>query len=152
MLVTPEIGARVWLRGVAVAGEALTVPDAAGEFEVQLGALHTRVRLQQVERIETASGVIVEAISLPPLPEAPEEIEVRGRRLDEALPAVEAFLDDAARAGRGRVRIIHGRGTGTLRQAVRELLASHPLVTGHEGGGAREGGEGVTVVFLASTR
>ena len=152
VLAAPEIGARVWLRGVAVAGEALSVPDDRGEFDVQLGALRTRVRLPQVERIETASGEIVEAISVPPLPEAPEEIEVRGHRLDEALPAVEAFLDDAARAGRERVRIIHGRGTGTLRQAVRALLASHPLVTSYEGGDTREGGEGVTVVYLAATR
>ena len=152
VLAAPEVGARVWLRGVAVAGEALSVPDDRGEFDVQLGALRTRVRLPQVERIETASGEIVEAISVPPLPEAPEEIEVRGHRLDEALPAVEAFLDDAARAGRERVRIIHGRGTGTLRQAVRALLASHPLVTSYEGGDTREGGEGVTVVYLAATR
>ena len=152
VLAAPEVGARVWLRGVAVAGEALSLPDDRGEFDVQLGALRTRVRLPQVERIETASGEIVEAISVPPLPDAPEEIEVRGRRLDEALPAVEAFLDDAARAGRERVRIIHGRGTGTLRQAVRALLAGHPLVTSYEGGGTREGGEGVTVVYLAATR
>ena len=152
VLATPEVGARVWLRGVAVAGEALSVPDAGGEFDVQLGALRTRVRLQQVERIETSGGQIVEAISVPPLPDAPEEIEVRGRRLDEALPTVEAFLDDAARAGRERVRIIHGRGTGTLREAVRVLLREHPLVVSYEGGGTREGGEGVTVAYLASTR
>jgi DNA mismatch repair protein MutS2 len=152
VLAAPEVGARVWLRGVAVAGEALSVPDEAGEFDVQLGALRTRVRLPQVERIETRSGEVIEAVTLPPIPEAPEEVEVRGRRIDEALPAVEAFLDDAARAGRERVRIIHGRGTGTLRQAVRGLLDGHPLVTSYEGGGTREGGEGVTVAYLAATR
>ena len=65
---------------------------------------------------------------------------------------MEAFLDDAARAGRERVRIIHGKGTGALRRAVRELLARHPLVTGYESGTPQEGGEGVTVALLAHVR
>ena len=57
-LPAPEVGARVWLRGVSVAGEALSEPNAAGEFEVQLGSLRTRVRLPQVERMETTDGVV----------------------------------------------------------------------------------------------
>jgi DNA mismatch repair protein MutS2 len=50
------------------------------------------------------------------------------------------------------VRIIHGKGTGVLRQAVRDLLRQHPLVTEFEGGGSAEGGEGVTVAVLATAR
>ena len=149
----PEAGARVWLRGVAVAGEALGAPDEAGEFEVQLGALRTRVRPGQVERVEAAPGAPPHAVSAPPPPsDAPGEIEVRGRRIDDALPAVESFIDDAARAGREHVRIVHGRGTGVLRQAVRALLDAHPLVAGYEGGGAREGGEGVTIARVVAAR
>ena len=151
-LVAPEVGSRVWLRGVSVAGEALSEPNEAGEFEVQLGMLRTRVRLPQVERIEQPGGEVIEALTLPPAPSAPEEIEVRGHVVAEAIPAVEAFLDDAARAGRERVRIIHGKGTGVLRGAVRELLDRHPLVTGYESGSRHEGGEGVTVALLASVR
>ena len=148
-LPAPEVGARVWLRGVSVPGEALGEPNADGEFEVQLGALRTRVRLPQVERIETADGAVALPIATPPMPEAPEEVEVRGRRIEEGLVAVESFIDDASRAGRERVRIIHGRGTGAMRQAVRGLLDGHPLVVSYEGGGSREGGEGVTIVRLA---
>ena len=151
-LATPEVGSRVWLRGVSVAGEALSLPNESGEFDVQLGVLRTRVRLAQVERIEQPGGEIVEAVRLPPAPSAPEQIEVRGQVVAEALPAVEAYLDDAARAGRERVRIIHGKGTGVLRGAVRELLARHPLVTGYESGSPHEGGEGVTVALLAAVR
>ena len=80
---------------------------------------------------------------------APQEVEVRGRTIDEALPVVEQFLDHAARVGHARVRVIHGRGTGTLRRAVRELFDRHPLVTSYETAEPREGGEGVTVAFLA---
>jgi len=73
---------------------------------------------------------------------------VRGERLDEAIPHVEQFLDAASRSGPGRVRVIHGRGTGTLRRAVRELLDKHPLVTGYETAEPKEGGEGVTFAVL----
>ena len=151
-LPAPEVGSRVWLRGIGSPGEALSEPDAAGEFEVQLGALRTRVRLVQVERIEQPDGEVIVAIRTPPAPSAPEQIEIRGQIVAEALPSVEAFLDDAARAGRERVRIIHGKGTGALRRAVRELLAGHPLVTGYESGTSQEGGEGVTVALLAHVR
>ena len=73
---------------------------------------------------------------------------MRGQTLDEALPRVEEFLDHAARAGRARVLLIHGKGTGTLRRAVRELLDRHPLVTRYETAERGEGGEGVTVAYL----
>jgi DNA mismatch repair protein MutS2 len=147
-----EPGQTVWLRGIPSAGEALTAPDEQGELTVQLGPLRTRVRLQQVERVEhgppSRAAVAVRTTTAPP-PAAGPEIEVRGQRLDEALPEVERYLDQASRAGLGRVRVIHGRGTGTLRRAVRDMLEHHPLVTGFEGADRREGGEGVTIVFLA---
>ncbi|MYB42771.1 MAG: endonuclease MutS2 [Chloroflexi bacterium] len=148
----PEIGSQVWLRGIGSPGEALSEPDEAGEFQVQLGALRTRVRLAQVERIEQPDGEVIVAVRTPPAPSAPEQIEIRGQIVAEALPSVEAFLDDAARAGRERVRIIHGKGTGALRSAVRELLDRHPLVTAYETGTRQEGGDGVTVALLAAVR
>ncbi|MEE8338457.1 MAG: endonuclease MutS2 [Dehalococcoidia bacterium] len=150
-----EPGASVWLRGIGSPGDVLTAPNDEGEFEVLLGALRTRVDLEQVERVEphapdreTPRPAILPA----PPTDARDEVEIRGHRVDEALPAVERFLDLAARAGHGRVRVIHGRGTGTLRHAVRELLERHPLVTRYETAEPREGGDGVTVAFLASTR
>ena len=148
--ITP--GATIWLRGVAVPGEALSEPDDQGEFEVQLGSLRMRVRLEQVESInETKQGELTQNLLLPPTPSVPSEIEVRGQRIDEAISHVEQFLDAASRSGHSRVRLIHGRGTGTLRHAVRELLDKHPLVTGYETAHSNEGGVGVTVANLAST-
>ena len=147
-----EPGRAVWLRGVSLPGEVLTEPNDVGEFDVQLGALRTRVRVQQVLRSEAWEHGASVVSSPPPPPPVPFEVELRGQTLDEALPAVEQFLDQAARSGHGRVRVIHGRGTGTLRRAVRELLERHPLVTSFEPADSREGGEGVTVAFLAGTR
>jgi len=89
-------------------------------------------------------------VSAPPPPaHARDEIEVRGMTLDEALPLVEEHLDAAFRAGLRHLRIVHGKGSGTLRRAVRELLSSHPLVKSYRPAEPREGGEGVTVVEVA---
>ena len=145
-------GAVVYLRGVSVPGEALSDPDERGEFDVQLGALRTRARLEQVEQAHAPDAAEPRRVRVPIAPLASESIEVRGHTIDEALPAVDLFLDQAARAGLARVRVIHGRGTGTLRRAVRDLLAGHPLVTGYETAEPAEGGVGVTVVRLAGTR
>ncbi len=145
-------GARVWLAGMSVPGEALSAPDARGEFELTLGALRTRARLAQVVRTEAPAGGEGPAVRLRtgPVDDPGESIEVRGRTLDEALPAVEEYLDRAVRVGRSRVLVIHGKGTGTLRRAVRDLLAHHPLVASQEPAERAEGGEGVTVAHLTA--
>ena len=77
--------------------------------------------------------------------------EVRLRRLsvDEALPKLDQHLHDAFMTGLYQVRVIHGKGTGTLRQIVRERLAKHPLVKSFRPGDYGEGGEGVTIVELS---
>ena len=69
--------------------------------------------------------------------------------VDEALPLVDQRLDEAARSGVGEMRIIHGKGTGTLRLAVRDMLRKHALVRAQTPAEQRAGGDGVTVVELA---
>jgi DNA mismatch repair protein MutS2 len=146
-------GDQVWLRGLSQPGEALSAPDGRGEIEVQIGALRTRVRTSQVARIvrpqRPAAGQVQVRISQAPAAPVGMSIEVRGHRVEEALPAVEAFLENAFRAGLPFVRIVHGKGTGTLRRVVQEQLARNPLVASYETAGQSEGGEGVTVAHLA---
>jgi DNA mismatch repair protein MutS2 len=79
---------------------------------------------------------------------APREIKLLGMRVDEALPAVDKFLDDAVLAGHSEVRIVHGHGTGRLREAIRDYLGSHIHVAGHRAGRAGEGGDGATMVSM----
>jgi DNA mismatch repair protein MutS2 len=75
-------------------------------------------------------------------------LDLRGARVEEALEALDRYLDDAAVAGLGSVTIIHGLGTGALRDAVRDAAAGHPLVRSARPGERGEGGDGATVVSL----
>ena len=143
-------GSYVMLKGLSEPGEVLTEVNLSNEFEVQLGSLRTRVKMELVEQIiKNSKKSFSDKIYLPQKPTAPTEIEVRGQSLDEALPKVESFLDIASRSGHERVRVIHGRGTGAMRIAVRELFDKHPLVLGYQTAELHEGGIGVTVVKLA---
>jgi len=76
------------------------------------------------------------------------EVYLRRLTIDEALPKLDQYLNDAFVAGLYQVRVVHGKGTGTLRQVVREQLAKHPLVKSYRPGGYGEGGAGVTIVEL----
>ncbi|HMA35612.1 MAG TPA: Smr/MutS family protein, partial [Chloroflexia bacterium] len=78
----------------------------------------------------------------------PLEIDFRGYRAEEIEPALDPYLQDAALAGMPMVRIIHGKGTGVLRQVVREILKKHPLVRGWAPGPVEQGGEGVSLAYF----
>ena len=77
------------------------------------------------------------------------ELHLRRLTVDEALLKLDKYLNDALVAGLYQVTIIHGKGTGKLRQVVRRQLAQHPLVKSHRPGEYGEGGAGVTIVTLA---
>ena len=77
-----------------------------------------------------------------------QEIDIRGMRGDEALQTVTYFIDDAIQVGAQRVRILHGTGTGILRQLVRQYLATVPGVRNFHDEHVQLGGAGITVVEL----
>jgi len=79
-------------------------------------------------------------------PPAPDELRLRHLTVDEALPKVQEFLHDAYSSGFRQVRIIHGKGTGMLRETIRRELKKHPIVKSYRAGAYDGGGEGVTVV------
>ena len=151
----PEIGPgdRIYLHDVPTPGEAITAPDGSGDLEVKLGSLRARVNVKQIESVEKASEVKPEVReyepSLMPVAKVSPELDLRGLSVDEALILIDQRLDEAVRSGVKELRIIHGKGTGTLRRAVREMLAKHTLVESHAEAERREGGDGVTVVELA---
>jgi DNA mismatch repair protein MutS2 len=160
-----RLGDKVRLRSLNTEG----VVSALGEeeAEVQVGVLRVRARLADLFLASLAAEPAQELGKSPAarrrravqpggrttvsLPESPGmELDLRGQRADEALDALDRYLDAAFLAGLPFVRIIHGKGTGRLRQSVREALAHNPHVKSYEAGGDKEGGDGVTVAKLGS--
>jgi DNA mismatch repair protein MutS2 len=77
-------------------------------------------------------------------------LDLRGLRAEDAVAELDKYLDDATLAGLTQVTVIHGKGTGALRQAVRDHLSRHPEVVAFRLGGESEGGSGATIVELAT--
>ena len=78
-----------------------------------------------------------------------DEVRLRQLSVEEAITKLDQYLHDAFMAGLSQVKVIHGKGTGTLRQVVQEQLAKHPLVKSFRPGDYGEGESGVTIVQLA---
>ncbi|HET9979582.1 MAG TPA: endonuclease MutS2, partial [Ktedonobacterales bacterium] len=152
-----EVGDTVLVRSMGQRGEVVALPNSRGEVEVQIGALKLRAPESQVERLSRRQARMVDARELPsfsapreatPTPEL--QLDLRGWRVDDALEEVDRYLNNAALAGMPFVRILHGKGTGALRQAIRQELSHHPLVKSQKSAEAKDGGDGITVVTLAN--
>ena len=149
-----ESGDTVWVADLNATGQVLALDGEAAE--VQVGAFRVRARLVSLElRHKAAKKPPVEAdepkIAATPARAVSLELHLRGLRVDEALPRVEKYLDDAYRAQAPFVRIVHGKGTGALRKAVRQFLQSYPLIESFRSGVEGEGDTGVTVVKFPAT-
>jgi len=144
-----EIGDTVWISSLNQTGQVI---DLVGdEAEVQMGTLRARVPVLELEKRPSATPRAVESevhISLSPHPLPSTELNLRGRRVEDALLRLDKYLNNAYLASLSSVRIIHGKGTGALRRAVRDMLAEHPLVASFRTGELNEGGDGVTIVEL----
>jgi DNA mismatch repair protein MutS2 len=160
-----RVGDKVRLRNLGAQGVVTTLGEEVAE--VQVGVLRVRTRLSDLE-LPTPSGAVVtsrerssalddhqkpkskQSKSEVALPASPGiELDLRGQRADDAEIALERYLDSAFLAGLPFVRIIHGKGTGRLREMVRQTLRSHPYIKSSEPGGEKEGGDGVTVAKLS---
>jgi DNA mismatch repair protein MutS2 len=149
-------GDTVYVRTLGQRGELLSTPDAEGEAEVQVGSLKLRVNASDLDRLskrQARSNEPPPRIATPARSpeEAPElQLDLRGWRVEDALEEVETYLDNAALAGLSFVRLLHGKGTGALRQAIRQRLARNPLVQSFASAAPNDGGDGVTIVTLAA--
>jgi len=149
-----RLGSTVWVKSFGQAGEVMALPDEHGQVEVQIGAFRTTVPVDDLEvrgvkpqaprREAEARPARLEAAPLVDL-----QLDLRGLRAEEVTPVLDKYLNDAYLAGMPFVRIVHGKGTGVLRQVVRDMVAKHPLVKTFHTAEQHEGGEGATVVVLA---
>jgi len=171
------INDRVVLKKLGTEGIIVTIDE--DEAEIQAGSLRIRVPLEELKpksdvigeslpnpyREDIGNPKAPATRHSPPVTRAPStptrtglslapspglELDLRGMMSEDALDKLEAYLDKAYLAGMPFVRIIHGKGTGKLRQVVRQALKGHPHIKSFEEGGEKEGGEGVTVAKLAS--
>ena len=145
-------GDTVWLKDAVVAATVLSVSEERGLVEVQAGKVKMTLMLDGVEKrtpstreVKRGGAIVRRDIHKP---RVSFELDLRGRRAEEVEPLLDGYLNEASLSGLSRVRIIHGYGTGTVRQIVRETLASHPLVTSFQPGEQAEGGDGVTIVSM----
>jgi len=147
-----EVGDRVWAPNLQASGEVLALHHKNNEVDVQLGNFRIRLPLARLElrqkavREENVAPVQIQGGASHPSPGM--ELDLRGQRVEEGLARVERYLDNAYMARLPWVRVIHGKGTGALRDAIREELKHHALVNEFRAGGPGEGGDGVTVVKL----
>ncbi|ARP43714.1 endonuclease MutS2 [Geobacillus thermodenitrificans] len=120
------------------------------EWQVQLGILKMKIHERDLEYIGSAPAKEVTPIATVKGKDAHVslELDLRGERYEDALVRLEKYIDDAVLAGYPRVSIIHGKGTGALRQGVQQFLKQHRAVKSFRFGAANEGGTGVTVVEL----
>ncbi len=146
-----RVGDTVYVAGLDSEGELSAIGES-GEAEVLVGNMRVRVDLDGLElrRAPQREGHPFEAgsISLPAVESPGLELHLRGMTVDEALPAVDEYLNQAYLAGLPWVRIVHGKGSGALRKAIRDALRDHPLVKQFASAGENEGGDGATVVTL----
>jgi len=142
-------GDRVWVASLQATGEVVGL--SGNDVEVKIGGFRVRLAQNRVELRERGQqpAVQIQASGARPKPPSPGmELDLRGLTVEDMLVELERYLDTAYLAGLPFVRIIHGKGTGALRQAVREELRGHPLVGEFRPGESNEGGEGVTVAKL----
>jgi DNA mismatch repair protein MutS2 len=144
-----QVGDSVLVRSVGLSGEILSIDEEEQTAEVQVGGFRMQADLAELRR-ETKSERRVEArraAATPAPPDVAMNFDMRGWRAADVADKLDRYLNDAYLAGLPFVRLIHGKGTGTLRQIVRDLLNGHPLVASF-GSGGPDGGEGVTVARL----
>ncbi|MDF5711209.1 MAG: endonuclease MutS2 [Nostoc sp. S4] len=152
----PKVGDRLRVPKLGQTAEVLTAPDTDGELSVRFGLMKMTVKLQDVESLDgqKAEPVVkpkpAPAVVTPPPQNVPairtskNTIDLRGKRVADA----ELILDKAISEATGPVWIIHGHGTGKLRQGVHAFLHQHPRVDRYEAAEQADGGSGVTIAHI----
>ncbi len=150
-------GAKIRVRGFSRPVLLRRIEGSSAEIEA--GPLRMKVALDEITGIEGAAAAAKSSSLAAKLQSVTvtsqraeagvsDEINVIGMTVEEATDRLDKFLDDAALAHKGRIRIIHGHGTGALRKGIGEFLASHPLVETHSFETEDHGGKAITIVEL----
>ena len=145
-----KLGDAVIWKGITSAAVLASEPDKQGKVWLQADGVKVKapfaeLTLASAKQIKYGKTVV---INMDGPPNYKTELDLRGMRAEEALESVERFFDEAQLAGFHELRIIHGKGSGRLRQAIKDYLKNHPAVANKRLGNWNEGDSGVTVVEL----
>lgn len=145
-------GDLVFLTDLQKKGTVLKVPNQENELTVQVGMMKMRTNIKHLRLLEKNESSPSLGEIKRPRPGKDEkissQIDLRGKRVEEALIETEQFIDHCVLANLQQCMVIHGKGTGALRKAVHQLLAAHPNVKQYRIGNFGEGDTGVTVVEI----
>ena len=145
-------GETVELLSLNQKGTVITAPDEKGNVEVQVGIMKVNVELSSLRRTDLKEKDIniakTKSLSSRKSKVVKQEIDLRGLNIEEGILETDKYLDDAYISGLKEVYIIHGKGTGALREGITPFLKNHKHIKSIRAGKYGEGGEGVTVVEL----
>ena len=148
-----EIGDEVEVLGMGEVGEVISNPSRKGDVQVQIGIMKINaniknLRLVESKEVKKANTNIKNIIKNKTNTNINRELDLRGYNIEEAIYVIDKFLDDAYIVGLQEVFLIHGKGTGVLRQGVQNYLKRNKHVKSFRIGSYSEGGTGVTAVEI----
>ncbi len=150
-----RLGATVMLDDLGDKGSVLSINKKDNTVQVQVGIMKITSKIENLTLLEDDPGKPPKNAYTPPRKDSglrsgamKSEVDLRGMLLEEALLEADKFLDEASMAGLHAVSLIHGKGTGTLRAGIQQMLRKHPQVKSFRLGRYGEGENGVTIVEL----
>ncbi len=144
-------GDMVWLADLEIEAQVVALNQSTGQITAESGSVRFTVDSSNVSRVRSGGAAIEKDYTgraKTPRSHVSIELDLRGKRADEVELELESYIDSAIGANLDFVRIIHGYGTGVVRQIVRDYLSRQKLVKSFRAGGNDEGGDGVTVAAL----
>ena len=150
-LIRPNLN--VYITSLSQNGIVVSNLNKNNEVQVQIGQIKTNINIKYIEKAKTkqnnnAKKEIKSSYKISKTKNIASEINIIGLTVDEAIPLVDKFLDDCILAKLQTTRIVHGKGTGKLRQGIHTYLKKHPRVKSFRPGTYGEGEMGVTIVSL----
>ncbi len=145
------VGDTVYIDKFDLYGKVLSIQEKKQQVEVQTGQVTLKLKMDILEKAERKidqQPKIQRNLVIPEGRAGNNKLDLRGKRADEVEILLDGFLNDATIANRSEVQIIHGIGTGTVRQIVRDFLRSHPLVKSFDNVGKNRSSDGATIVRL----
>ena len=146
-----EIGMRVYVSTFNQTGIIKDIPTKSGKVEVQMGGLNTYVKVDDLEILQNQEKENVSKVKTNVSSKSKTtstELNIIGLTVDEAMPLVDKYMDDVFLSSMNTCRIVHGKGTGRLKQAVHTYLKNDKRVKSYRLGTYGEGDTGVTIVEI----